>query len=90
MKAVTMKRKLFPENQNETTIDDKLAAFFDKSKDGSVRMIKVVINDYKILELNCFKDAVEDSTWTADYNEIVLKSVDSNSPCFIFYRYYLA
>ena len=86
MKSITMKRKLFPENQNETTIDEKLASFFDKAKDGSIRMIKVVISDYKILELYDFNETIEKSTWTELYNEIVLNSVDSNHPCFIFYR----
>ena len=44
------KRKLFPDNQNEIKFDNKLISFFDESKNGSIRMIKVVINENKTLE----------------------------------------
>ncbi len=83
------KRKLFPDNQNEIKFDNKLISFFDESKNGSIRMIKVVINENKTLELNSCKMVKTESaqaTWMSEYDAIVLESVDLNNPCFLFYR----
>jgi hypothetical protein len=85
---VLSQKKLFPDDQNEIKFDDKLVHFFDKAKDGCIRMIKVVITDSKILELFDYReiDTDSESDWMADYNEIVLNSVNPTCPCFILYR----
>lgn len=81
-----MKRSILPDSL-ECKLDVKLLEFFDKSKDGSYRMIKVSVNDKKGLELNNFKLVTDGSDdWQIDFNNYVLESVEPNSPCFIFYR----
>ena len=84
------KRKLISDtNGMEITFDEKLLSFFDKTKDGSIRMFKITINDNKVLELNCSKEVGDkpEVIWSDDYNEFVLKAVEPSNPCFIFYRY---
>lgn len=65
--------------------NERLRNFFAKSKEGNVRMIKVVISDKEELELAAFAEA-KSPDWQSEYNECVLKSCESNQPCYIFFR----
>ena len=81
-----MKRSILPDSL-ECKIEEKLLDFFDTSEDGSQRMVKVTVNDKKQLELSAFKQTSEGSAvWKDNFNEYVTKSVESDKPCFIFYR----
>ena len=72
-------------HQTGIRANEHLRNFFAKSKDGQVRMFKVVINDKEELILDT-NHAVKSSDWQKDYNEFVLKAIDNTAPCFIFYR----
>lgn len=65
--------------------NENLRQFFAKSKEGKIRMLKVVINDREELELDRY-ESVRNSDWKVDYNDFVMSSIDSKMPCFIFYR----
>jgi hypothetical protein len=81
-----MKRSILPDSL-ECKLDIKLIEFFNTSEDGSYRMVKVIVNDRKGLELSRSKLVSEgNEDWKVDFNNYVLDSVDVNSPCFIFYR----
>lgn len=62
-----------------------LRDFFAKSKEGNIRMLKVVINATEELVLDSFKD-VNSQKWEDEYNELVLNNVEPKSPCYFFYR----
>jgi twinfilin len=64
--------------------NEALRNFFAKSKEGHVRMIKVIINDKEELALDTYKNV--ESDWKIDYNECVLKHIDTKIPCYIFFR----
>jgi twinfilin-like protein len=66
--------------------NDELRKFFAKSKEGKIRMLKVVINDREELALASHKD-IKHSDWSEDYNDFVLQSIETKMPCFIFYRF---
>lgn len=65
--------------------NEKLRQFFAKSKEGNIRMLKVVINDVEELELASYRD-VRSSDWKQDYTEFVLDAIEPKLPCFLFYR----
>ena len=65
--------------------NEHLRNFFAQSKEGHVRMFKVVINDAEELALAA-QHAVRGSDWQADYDAFVLPAIESAAPCFIFYR----
>lgn len=65
--------------------NDNLRQFFAKSKEGRVRMIKVVINDREELELSAHAD-IKSSDWKQDYSDLILKSIEPKVPCYIFFR----
>lgn len=65
--------------------NDQLRNFFAKSKEGNIRMFKVVINDSEELVLDTHH-TVNNVNWQSNYDEFVLKAIDTKTPCFIFYR----
>jgi twinfilin-like protein len=65
--------------------NENLRQFFAKSKEGNIRMLKVVINDNEELELDKYEN-VKSADWKADYNDFVVSSIEPKMPCFIFYR----
>ena len=64
--------------------NENLKQFFAKSKEGRIRMFKVVIGEEELL-LDVFKE-VSSPDWKSDYNNCVTKVLDPKSPCYIFYR----
>ena len=65
--------------------NESLRNSFAKSKEGRIRMLKVVINDKEELTLDTERD-VHSQDWKVDYNELVLKVIEPKTPCYIFYR----
>ena len=65
--------------------NDLLRQFFAKSKEGSIRLLKVVINEHEELALEVHKE-VKNSDWRKDYDSFVLGVVEPKMPCYIFYR----
>mgnify|MGYP003308056170 CR=1 FL=1 len=67
--------------------NDELNKFFAKCREGEsrtrYRMIKVVINNEE-LTLDLSKEAVSD--WKQDWDQMVLRAIDNDEPCFVFYR----
>lgn len=71
-------------HQTGIRCNDELKDFIAKSKEGHIRLLKIVINSNEELTLESYKECVGD--WNSDYNSYVLKSIDPKLPCFIFYR----
>ena len=67
--------------------NDELNKFFAKCREGEsrtrYRMIKVVINNEE-LTLDLSKETVGD--WKQDWDQMVLRVIDNDEPCFVFYR----
>lgn len=73
-------------HQSGIKSNENLRDFFAKSKEGNIRMLKVVINSNdEELTLDTYKD-VSSTSWNIDYNEFILKNIDPKSPCYFFYR----
>ena len=70
-------------HQTGIRCNQKLKDFFAQSKDGHIRMIKVVIVNEEIC-LDSYKESK--SNWENDFNDCILNSIDSKKPCYIFYR----
>lgn len=67
--------------------NDKLREFFAKCREESLRdkyrLIKVVISNEEL----CLEEHAETSgDWRKDWNKLVLKVLDNDEPCYIFYR----
>lgn len=66
--------------------NENLRQFFAKSKEGRIRIFKVVINDRgEELVLDVFKEVVH-SDWKKDYADTVTKVVEAKQPCYVFFR----
>lgn len=65
--------------------NENLRNFFAKSKEGRIRMFKVVINDNEELVLDKFNE-VNHSDWKQDYSQTVPHCVEPKNPCYIFFR----
>ncbi|XP_069500096.1 twinfilin-2 isoform X2 [Ambystoma mexicanum] len=61
----------------------ELKEFFAKARNGSVRLIKVVIEDEQLL-LGAYKEL--SGSWDCDYDSFVLPLLDETKPCYILYR----
>ncbi|XP_043934586.1 twinfilin-2-like isoform X2 [Protopterus annectens] len=61
----------------------ELKDFFTKARNGSVRLIKVVIEDEQ-LELGAYREP--NRSWDRDYDPFVLPLLDEQQPCYILYR----
>ncbi|XP_078517586.1 twinfilin-2 isoform X1 [Lissotriton helveticus] len=61
----------------------ELKDFFAKARNGSVRMIKVVIEDEQLV-LGAYKEL--SGSWDRDYDSNVLPLLDETQPCYILYR----
>lgn len=72
-------------HQTGIKANENLRQFFAKSKEGRIRMFKVVINDREELVLDAHRE-VDHADWKLDFNECVVKVVDQKSPCYIFFR----
>lgn len=58
---------------------------FARAKEGNTRMLKISIDTNEQLILATSRN-VSSSKWDVDFNEFVLNNVDSNVPCYFFYR----
>ncbi|XP_070594776.1 twinfilin-2 [Erythrolamprus reginae] len=61
----------------------ELKDFFAKARNGSVRLIKIVIKDEQLV-LGASKDLSR--RWDKDYDSFVLPLLDELQPCYILYR----
>lgn len=72
-------------HQSGIKSNQTLRDFFAKSKEGNIRMLKVVINTNEELILDASFE-VNAPNWDADYNQCILTNIDPKQPCFFFYR----
>lgn len=72
-------------HQSGIKSSENLRNFFARSKEGKIRMLKVVINTTEELILDASRD-VSSSKWDIDYNDFVLSNIEAEKPCYIFYR----
>ena len=80
-------KKPIHSSQVEIKLEDGLINFLHEAKNGSIRLIKLVINKRKELALDLSREVdLNVSDWRLSYDKLVLNSLDSNSPCFLFYR----
>uniref|UniRef100_A0A8C3XAQ1 Twinfilin actin binding protein 2 n=1 Tax=Cyanoderma ruficeps TaxID=181631 RepID=A0A8C3XAQ1_9PASS len=61
----------------------ELRDFFAKARNGSVRLIKVIIEDEQLM-LGAHKELSR--RWDADYDTFVLPLLDEQQPCYVLYR----
>ncbi|XP_030356326.1 twinfilin-2 isoform X4 [Strigops habroptila] len=61
----------------------ELRDFFAKARNGSVRLIKVIIEDEQLV-LGAHKELSR--RWDADYDAFVLPLLDEQQPCYMLYR----
>ncbi|XP_075795556.1 twinfilin-2 isoform X2 [Pelodiscus sinensis] len=61
----------------------ELKDFFAKARNGSIRLIKVVIEEEQLV-LGAAKDLARH--WDKDYDSFVLPLLDEQQPCYILYR----
>ncbi|XP_026712981.1 twinfilin-2 isoform X6 [Athene cunicularia] len=61
----------------------ELRDFFAKARNGSVRLIKVIIEDEQLV-LGAHKELSR--RWDADYDAFVLPLLDEQQPCYVLYR----
>ncbi|XP_038004858.1 LOW QUALITY PROTEIN: twinfilin-2 [Motacilla alba alba] len=61
----------------------ELRDFFAKARNGSVRLIKVVIEDEQLV-LGAHKELSR--RWDTDYDTLVLPLLDEQQPCYVLYR----
>ncbi|XP_051777323.1 twinfilin-2 isoform X1 [Erpetoichthys calabaricus] len=61
----------------------ELKEFFAKARNGSVRLIKVVIEDEQLV-LGAYKEPSR--SWEKDYDSFILPTLDDQEPCYILYR----
>ncbi|KAL2299691.1 hypothetical protein Nmel_012536 [Mimus melanotis] len=61
----------------------ELRDFFAKARNGSVRLIKVIIEDEQLV-LGAHKELSR--RWDADYDPFVLPLLDEQQPCYVLYR----
>ncbi|CAI5767106.1 twinfilin-2 isoform X4 [Podarcis lilfordi] len=61
----------------------ELKDFFAKARNGSVRLIKIVIEDEQLV-LGAYKELSR--RWDKDYDSFVLPLLDELQPCYILYR----
>ncbi|XP_030812505.1 twinfilin-2 isoform X2 [Camarhynchus parvulus] len=61
----------------------ELRDFFAKARNGSVRLIKVIIEDEQLV-LGAHKELSR--RWDADYDTLVLPLLDEQQPCYVLYR----
>ncbi|XP_071078269.1 toll-like receptor 9 isoform X3 [Desmodus rotundus] len=62
---------------------EELREFFAKARAGSVRLIKVVIEDEQLV-LGASREPV--GSWDQDYDRAVLPLLDAQQPCYLLYR----
>ncbi|XP_059245852.1 toll-like receptor 9 isoform X3 [Mustela nigripes] len=62
---------------------EELKEFFAKARAGSVRLIKVVIEDEQLV-LGASRELM--GTWEQDYDRAVLPLLDTQEPCYLLYR----
>ncbi len=81
-----MKRNILPDTV-ECKLNPALMDSFAQAADGSIRMLKVVVNEKKALALGSLKETKNGSEdWKVDFNAYISGAVDPHSPCFLFYR----
>lgn len=61
----------------------ELKDFFAKARNGSIRLIKVVIEDEQLV-LGAHRDLKKN--WDQDYDSFILPLLDESQPCYILYR----
>lgn len=66
--------------------NETLRQFFAKSKQGHIRLLKVVINDKEELALDAHKE-IKSSDWRKDYDDMVLGVIEAKMPCYVFVRF---
>nr|XP_033782040.1 twinfilin-2 isoform X2 [Geotrypetes seraphini] len=61
----------------------ELKDFFAKARNGSIRLIKVVIEDEQLV-LGAYKELSR--SWDQDYDFFILPLLDEHQPCYLLYR----
>ncbi|XP_044879839.1 WD repeat-containing protein 82 isoform X1 [Mauremys mutica] len=82
-KAVTLEASFTPDSQFIMIATTELKDFFAKARNGSIRLIKVVIEDEQLV-LGAYKELSRH--WDKDYDSFVLPLLDEQQPCYILYR----
>ncbi|XP_013408784.1 twinfilin-1 isoform X2 [Lingula anatina] len=70
-------------HQTGITASEDLRNFFATSKDGSIRLMKIGIDNEELVLLDKSEPR---SSWEEDYDAQVLPHLDEKQPCYIFYR----
>ncbi|XP_043563632.1 twinfilin-2 isoform X3 [Chiloscyllium plagiosum] len=61
----------------------ELKDFFAKARNGSIRIMKVIIKDEQLV-LGLYKEPLQ--TWDRDYDNFILPLLEDMQPCYILYR----
>ncbi|XP_059179523.1 twinfilin-2-A-like isoform X2 [Physella acuta] len=70
-------------HQTGITANEELRNFLAQSKDGSIRLIKIAIENE---QLSYAASKEPKHSWESDYDEMVLPLLDDKLPCYILYR----
>ncbi|XP_067424189.1 WD repeat-containing protein 82 isoform X1 [Emydura macquarii macquarii] len=82
-KAVTLEASFTPDSQFIMIATTELKDFFAKARNGSIRLIKVIIEDEQLV-LGAYKEPSRH--WDKDYDSFILPLLDEQQPCYILYR----
>jgi len=63
--------------------NEKLRSYFVKSQDGSIRLMKITIQNEELV-LDQYREP--GGSWEDDYNRLVLPLLESDHPCYLLYR----
>lgn len=80
---MTLRQILDMAHQTGIHATPELKDFFAKARNGSIRLIKVVIEDEQLV-LGAYKEL--SGSWDRDYDSNVLPLLDETQPCYILYR----
>uniref|UniRef100_UPI00398F386B twinfilin-2 isoform X2 n=1 Tax=Pristiophorus japonicus TaxID=55135 RepID=UPI00398F386B len=67
----------------ESTATRELKDFFAKARNGSIRIMKVIIKDEQLV-LGMYKEPSQ--AWDRDYDRFILPLLEDMQPCYILYR----
>ncbi|XP_041347799.1 twinfilin-1-like isoform X2 [Gigantopelta aegis] len=70
-------------HQTGITASEDLKRFFASAKDGSIRLIKIAIQNEELV-LDHSEPPVK--SWEEDYNKLILRNLEDKQPCYILFR----
>uniref|UniRef100_A0A0B7BJ54 ADF-H domain-containing protein n=1 Tax=Arion vulgaris TaxID=1028688 RepID=A0A0B7BJ54_9EUPU len=72
-------------HQTGITANDELRRFLGQSKDGNIRVMKIIIENEELV-LSTTSDELHGS-WEEDYDQLILPLLDEKMPCYILFRF---